>query len=131
MLSEEGLLNKLNHWKTRNNYEGILYDIYDGAIWKEFTGSCVDDGRLNLGLMLNVDWFNPFKQAQYSAGGMYLTVLNLLRTLRFKEKYSVLLGVIPGPKEPSLTINSYLAPSVQGLDLLSNGIWLKCYDAVN
>ena len=58
-------------------------------------------------------------------------ILNLPRTLRFKEKYSVLLGVIPGPKEPSLTINSYLAPLVQELDLLSNGIWLKCYDAVN
>ena len=126
LLVYKDILNILNHWKNRDEYNGFLCDIYDGRIWKEFVSECIDDGRLNLGVMLNVDWFNPFKKAMYSAGGMYLTVLNLPRQLRFKEEYSILLGIIPGPKEPSLTINSYLAPFVQELDMLSTGVWVKC-----
>ena len=103
-----------------------MCDVYDGRIWKEFVSECIDDGRLNLGIMLNFDWFNPFKKAMYSAGGMYLTILNLPRRLRFKEEYTILLGIIPGTKEHSLTINSYLAPFVQELDMLSTGVWVKC-----
>ena len=76
-------------------------------------------------LLVNVDWFNPFKRAHYSAGGIYLTVLNLPRRLRFKKENSILVGVIPSPKEPSLSINSYLAPLVQELDMLSKGVWYE------
>jgi len=29
--------------------------------------------HLNLGLMLNIDWFNPFKHTQCSVGVMYVS----------------------------------------------------------
>ena len=53
----------------------------------------VRDNSLDLGLVLNVDWFNPFKKAQYSAVAIYLTLLNLPRNRRFK-KYSNLVGIL-------------------------------------
>ena len=76
--------------------------------------------------MLNVDWFNPFKKGLYSAGAIYLSILNLPRLVHFKEENSILIGLIPGPKEPSLTINSYIAPLVNELEALRDGVWMEC-----
>ena len=77
----------------------------------------------NLGLMLNIDWFQPFTHTQYSVGVMYLVILNLPRSIRFKSENIIIAGVIPGPKEPSKHINSYLYPLVDDLlDLWHDGI---------
>ena len=51
----------------------------------------------------------------YSVGAIYLTILNLPRDIRYKIENIVLVGVIPGPKEPKYTINSYLAPLINDL----------------
>lgn len=61
---------------------------------------------------MNVDWFEPFERGVYSVGAVYLTVQNLPRDLRYKPENIIMVGVIPGPSEPSLTINSYLTPLV-------------------
>ena len=49
----------------------------------------------------------------YSVGAIYLVVQNLPRQIRYKMENIILVGVIPGPKEPKLTMNSYLYPLVQ------------------
>ena len=46
----------------------------------------------NLGLMMNVDWFKPFKRSEYKVAGIMLTVLNLPREERFKKKWTILAG---------------------------------------
>lgn len=51
-------------------------------------------------------------------GAIYLTIQNLPREQRFKEENAILVGVMPGPKEPSLSINSYLLPLIQELNKL-------------
>ena len=66
-------------------------------------------------LTLNVDWFQPFDRTQYSVGAIYLTVQNLPRNERYREENVIVVGIIPGPSEPSLTMNSYLFPLVQEL----------------
>jgi len=43
---------------------------------------------------------------------IYLTVLNLPRFLRYKRENIILIGIIPGPHEPKLNINSFLKPLV-------------------
>ena len=53
----------------------------------------------NLSLGLNIDWFNPFDKAPYSAGAIYLNVFNLPRSKRFKLENIILVGMIPGPNE--------------------------------
>ena len=65
--------------------------------------------------MSNIDWFQSHKHLPYSVGAIYLSVLNLSRTLRYKLKNICLIGIIPGPKEPKLTVNSYLSPLIQDL----------------
>lgn len=57
----------------------------------------LDEERGNLLLMMNVDWFRPFKHSPYSAGMIYLVVQNLPRSLRFKVENVIIVGAIPGP----------------------------------
>ena len=73
----------------------------------------------NLALMLNCDWFQPFDHSCYSVGVLYLVILNLPRSLRFKPENIIITGIIPGPKEPNqTTMNSYLRPVVKELNAL-------------
>ena len=96
----------------------VLSDIYDGNWYKEFKGI---DGSLffsnprNIGLILNFDFFNPFKKSKYSLGVIYAVIINLPREERFLWKNVLTLAIIPGPSEPNLTINSYLRPLVDEL----------------
>ena len=69
---------------------------------------------------MNIDWFQPFKHIQYSVGVIYLTLMNLPRHLRYKCENIIIVGIIPGPHEPSFNINSFMEPLVNELlELLS------------
>ncbi len=95
-----------------------MSSIYDGQIWAEFqeyNGKPFLSQPFTYGLMLNVDWFKPYKHLEYSVGAMYLTIMNLPRQKRFKEENVLLVGLIPGPHEPSLNINSFLKTLVEDL----------------
>ena len=112
-----------NHWKKRSVHEKELEDIYDGRVWKEFESNFFS-GRNNLGFMLNVDWFQPYKHSTYSLGVIYLVILNFPRNIRYKLENSIIIGFIPGPHEPSGNINTYLGPLVQELLELWHGSWV-------
>ena len=68
-----------------------------------------------LGFLWNVDWFQPYENSPYSVGVIYLVIQNLPREERFKEENMMVLGIIPGPKEPKVHINSYISPIVDEL----------------
>ena len=72
--------------------DDIITDFQDGQIWREFSDANFFDCKYNIGLMLNVDWFRPFKQSEYKVAGIMLTVLNLPREERFKKKWTILAG---------------------------------------
>ena len=40
--------------------------------------------------MLNVDWFNPFKNTEYSLGAVYAVFLNIPPKLRTETSYKCL-----------------------------------------
>ena len=122
LVCREGFVEQCELWRQRKlaipqNYFG---DIYDGQVWKEFNSdtytSFLSSPYCYL-LTMNVDWFKPFVHTMYSVGAIYLTIQNLPRHLRYKEENVMLVGIIPGPREPSLTINSYLSPLVDELKL--------------
>lgn len=95
-----------------------LSDVYDGKIWKEFQtfdGQAFLSSRNNYGLLLNIDWLQPFEHITYSVGVIILVVLNLPRSVRFKRENVILFGLIPGPSEPSLTVNTYLVSDLLSL----------------
>lgn len=70
----------------------VIEDIQDGKIWKEFTRSNFFNSKYNLGLMLNLDWFSPFKRSKYKVAAMMITVLNLPREVRFQKRWTILCG---------------------------------------
>ncbi len=121
LLQREGVLKSCEHWRNRSIPSGMLGDIYDGRVWNEF----LNDKQFllaphNLGLILNVDWFNPFKHSPYSVGAIYLVLLNLPRSERYKVENVLLVGLLPGPTEPHLNLNTYLDPLVDELIVLWN-----------
>lgn len=57
-------------------------------------------------------------------GAIYLPILNFPRQLRNRQENIILVGIIPGPTEPHLHLNSYLEPLVQELVKLQKGVKL-------
>ncbi|PKK59187.1 hypothetical protein RhiirC2_821477 [Rhizophagus irregularis] len=66
----------LAKWANRHVNGDILADIYDGEVWKTFksddtlffTPELADS---NLGIMINLDWFQSFDRTIYSMGVIY------------------------------------------------------------
>ena len=128
-LQRPGFAQKCELWRGRDIPDGFLACIFDGRIWKEWQ---YVDGEPYLALprnyafMLNVDWFQPFKHSPYSVGALYMVLMNLPRSERFKPENVFLVGVIPGPQEPKHNINSYLQPLVaERNSLWKDGISVK------
>ena len=64
----------------------------------------------HLGIMINVNWFQPFERTVHSSSAIYGAICNLLREMRFKQENMLILSLMPGPNELSLhQINHYLA----------------------
>ena len=128
----QGLLNRAGFADacegTRVLYSSSkISDIYQGQLWKDFlTVNEIDFLTLPyaFGFLLNVDWFKPFQHQEYSVGVIYLAVLNLPRAIRYKKENIIIVGIMPGPSESPLTINSYLSPLVSDLLKLWTGVKL-------
>lgn len=127
MLQHPNFITKCESWRFRNT-SNVLRDVYDGQIWKDFmnyNGQPFLALPYNFMLSLNVDWFEPFKRTTHSTGVMYMCIQNLPRNERFLSENVILIGVIPGPREPKLTINSFLEPLVKELQHLWKGVVMK------
>lgn len=122
-----GFVEDCNHWRNRS-CSNALRDVYDGKIWKRFQhifGSPFLAAPFSYALMLNIDWFQPYSHTVASVGVIYLAVMNLPRHLRYKRKNMLLIGIIPGPSEPSHNINSFLQPLVAELKDFWHGVTLN------
>jgi hypothetical protein len=114
---------------------GRVSDIHGSRIWRQFEGP---DGEIftkqsgNLIFGLFIDAINPYgnKQAGKHASitFMVLVCMSLPYQLRFLPENLFLVGIAPGPKEPSLTqTNWILKPMVEQLNALWNtGLSLSC-----
>ena len=56
--------------------------------------------------------------------------MNFPRHLRYKKENMILVGIIPGRREPSLHMNSYLEPVVSELLQLYKGVEMNTPDGV-
>ena len=115
-------------WRSRLSTTNVLGDVYDGRVWQEFQlidGIPFLSAPNNLLLSMNVDWFRPYTHTNESIGALYIVIQNLPRQYRYKPENVLLCGIIPGPKEPPGTLNSYLAPVVNDLLELWDGISLR------
>ena len=91
---------KLKHHRIADR----LDEMWDGRIWQDFLTDSRGNELLikkhNFGLMLYVDWFKPFKHNQYKVAGIFMSVLDLPRDERMKQRWTMLVSIIPGPHEP-------------------------------
>ena len=131
LIERKKFLDLCEQWRRRHVPQDAYADVYDGQIWNDFQ-KCDDLDFLakpgNLALILNVDWFQPFKDSPYSVGVIYLAILNLPREERFKRQNLILVGIIPGPKEPNLHLNTFLEPLVNDLLILWDGVEMLLLD---
>ena len=122
ILQRTGIPELCEQWGTRQAEESVLSDVYDGEEWKNFKwkdGSHSFNLERWYGLMLNVDWFQPFKQrSSYSVGIIYFVIMNLPRSQRFKFENVILVGIIP-PLESEPKLHTFLDPCVDEI----NGLW--------
>lgn len=122
-----GFSEKCVQYKKCPRDPNFLGDIYDGRVWKNFKnaeGKPFFDAPNTFGCMLNLDWFQPYKDSVYSVGVIYLSFLNLPPQERSKEENIAVVGIIPGPGEPSRNVNSFLDPLVEDLLDFWDGVWL-------
>ena len=103
-------------------YHSIIHILQQFVQRKDFNRIPFLAAPHNFCLMMNVDWFN---ETQYSAGAIYMVNQNLPRAERYKFDNLILVGMIPGPKEPKRDINTFLAPLVDELKKLYWGVTLK------
>jgi len=79
----------------------------------------------SLAFGLNVDWFQPYtRRSDVSVGVIYLSLLNLPREERFKWENVILVGVIPGMETIPRSIDPFLKPLVNEMQVLWKGIRL-------
>jgi uncharacterized C2H2 Zn-finger protein len=121
LVTRPGFLESCEKWRRRSQCvpDSYMGDVYDGQVWKLFNSRDGFDfltSPFNYLLTLNIDWFEPYERGVYAVGVIYLTVQNLPREVRYHTDNVMLVGVIPGPKEPKLNINAYLTPLVLELD---------------
>ena len=124
LLSSSEFQECCSSWRKRQMPSNCLGDIYDGKVWKDFASLWSSDGdSIDLALMLNCDWFQPFKRrSNVSIGVLYAVVANLPPSMRFKPENILLIGVLPAlSKEPS-SLNSFLQPVIENLLTLKNGV---------
>ena len=109
-----------------------MSDIYNGQIWRSLKTEQGDNffrpdkADTNLGLMVNLDWFQPYDRSIHSTGVIYATICNLLRNIQFQPKNMLILRILPGPNEVGLhKINHYLSLIITDLELLWEGMALN------
>ena len=135
MFRRQGFETSLRHWANRTEFNNILADIYDGQVWKTFKETDAetspkffrsDVADSHLGLMLNLDWFQPFDGTSHSTGVLYAAICNLPRDIRFRRENLLILGIMPSLNKVSLhKINYYLAPIIDELESLWAGVTLN------
>jgi hypothetical protein len=112
------------HWVNRSHSDDIITDIYDSQIWKTFKETSNENlpnffhfevADLNISLMLNVDWFQPYEETIHSTGVVYTTICNLPWKIRFKRKNLLIFGILPRYEVSLYKINHYLSLIVNDL----------------
>ena len=107
---------------------GILTDVYHGKMWKDFGTYKTEDflnAPRNYGLMLNFDYFQPMKHwNDYSVGVLYVVILNLSHSERFKWENVIVVGIISSMDCEPKNLNKFLKPFIAELNVLWKGLHL-------
>lgn len=128
LLARPGLIESMKAttapWKDPKT---LWRDVFGARALREFVGPDgktpfleAPNGELRLAFNLNIDWFHPFGAkvggSHLSVGGIYMVCMNLPTHLRYRLENVYLVGIMPGPREPSMEqINHFLNPLIDDL----------------
>jgi hypothetical protein len=108
----------------------VKKDIWDGNVWKRFTGPGSSELFMSkedsLAFTIYIDWFNAFGKSSrhHKIGVIILVCLNLPIEYRLKTENVYIAGIIPGPKEPTgEQLNYLLKPLIKELIELWHGVF--------
>ena len=115
--------NRCDEWRARDLPDGVMGDVYEGRVWKEWLPWFKEvEGCRSLAFGLNCDWFQPFKSSQYSAGAVYMIILNLPREIRYRSENVILVGMLPKTSEHTVSTLAFTEPIVDELLQLWSGV---------
>ncbi len=121
LFGRQGFEEEMNGWRNlTSDSQGTFLDVYDGIIWQKCHRTFLHQ-RNSLGLMLNLDWFQPYETSPVSLGALYIAFLNLPRTKRFKPENVIVLGIIPYIGGEPRSTDTFIQPLIDELLLLEKG----------
>ena len=134
LLKCPGLEEQSEKWKSRKIDNDLYADVYDGQIWKQFGNWKGNKPFLDLprsfGLMMNVDWFKPFKHwNDFSVGITNMVLMNLPRSIRFRKENVILVGIIPAFKHEPKSLNHFLNPAVDEINALWKAVKVNTHNS--
>ena len=94
MLLRNNFLNTCNNCFTTQQVKSFMADITDGRVWNELLHIFSFPKSNFLGILVNVDWFQPFKHIAYSVDVIYAVIVNLPRAMRYKKENVMIIGLI-------------------------------------
>jgi hypothetical protein len=59
-------------------------------------------------MVFNIDWFEAYENYKYKVGVICLALLSLPCNIHYKRGNIILVGIIPGPSEPSIHVNIHI-----------------------
>lgn len=154
LVSRPGFIQQCNQWRESwkptfsegKSRRDARADITDGDVWESFwylspdrrplrnrrrrspddVPYLADREVLTLGLVLNIDWLQPFNQSSHSMGVIVVQVANLPRHLRNRPENLITIGLLPGPDETTMCqLQSALKPFIQELLQLFDGLQFR------
>ena len=134
LLKLPGLEEQCEKWKSGKKDDDLYADMCDGQIWKQCGNwkgyKLFLDLPRSFGLMMNVDWFKPFKHRNdFSVGVIYMVLMNLPRSIGFRKENVILVGIIPALKHEPKSLNHFLNPGVDELNALWKGVKVNTYNS--
>ena len=98
IFSRPGFEDEIESWRGRKVPEEILGDFFDGRVWNEakrLVGKPFLTKFGHLVLQLNYDDLQPYEKRIYGVGAVYLCIMNLPRSERYKRENTILVAIFP------------------------------------
>lgn len=102
----------------------VRRDIWDGSLMHDLrTKKALFGQPTDLALGFSTDGANLFKQrGKFSIWPFILVLFNLPPDERTKESNIILSGIVPGPGQAEINMDTYLRPLVEELKILQQGV---------
>lgn len=118
---------------------GRYIDFFSGSYFQKTlkpTGKFDDVHQRDLALLVSLDEFGPFKKRPwFKVAPILITCFNIPPEIRFKDRFLLSVGFIPGQTEPDRASRpkdrgSFLRPLVDEMKALGSNAGVRAYDAL-